>query len=332
MDYGRIHRLLRILTLIQGETGWTPKRLALECGTTQRTIYRDLQMLEGAGIPYFFDKDSGGYRVRRDFFMPPIQLTLEESLALTSLAEQIGGNEQVPLTNAAQKAITKVRSVLPPAIRTELEQIEDHVAIKLAAASPPEAARDVHQTIRIALARRVALRCKYDSVGSGKRAGPQFLFHPYTLFFSQRAWYVIGHHDHHKEIRCLKLNRFTQASLTDIPYEIPRKFSLEKHLGNAWRMIRGKDRHKVELWFDASFAETVSDTHWHRTQEVEWHDDGSITFRCTVDGLDEIVWWVLSMGPHCVVRKPPALARRVSQLAARIVQNYAPSSPIPATG
>src|SRR5688572_16594765 len=112
-DYGRIHRLLRILTLIQGETGWTSQRLAAECGTTERTIYRDMKMLEGAGIPYFYDPETKGYRVRRDFFMPPVQLTLDETLALAALAERVGKDEQIPFTGPASTAISKVRSILP---------------------------------------------------------------------------------------------------------------------------------------------------------------------------------------------------------------------------
>lgn len=70
-------------------------------------------------------------------------------------------------------------------------------------------------------------------------------------------------------------------------------------------MIRGKKAYKVELVFDAAFAETISDTHWHRTQQVDWQDDDSIVFRCKVDGLDEIVWWIMSMGPHCTVASRP---------------------------
>ena len=101
VDYSRIHRLLKILTLIQGGQGWTCKRLAQECGTTQRTIYRDLSMLEGAGIPYFYDAERKSYGIRRDFFMAPVELTLDESLALTALAEHIGGREQIPFTRAA---------------------------------------------------------------------------------------------------------------------------------------------------------------------------------------------------------------------------------------
>ena len=76
VDYSRIHRLLKILTLIQGSKGWTPSRLAAECGTTERTIYRDMKMLEGAGIPYFYDEDAKCYSIHRDFFLPPVQLTL----------------------------------------------------------------------------------------------------------------------------------------------------------------------------------------------------------------------------------------------------------------
>lgn len=329
MDYGRIHRLLKILTLIQGEKGWTPKRLALECGTTERTIYRDLKMLEGAGIPYFFDPETSGYRVRRDFFMPPVQLTLDESLALAALAERIGGGEQVPFTDAAAKAIRKVRSGLPQSIRNELEKIEDHVAIKLAAASPPEAAKDVYQTVQAALSRKVALRCRYDSLTKdSQRAAAEFVFKPYTLFFSQRAWYVVGHHGGRGEVRCLKLNRFTKLELTSQSFAIPKSFSLDKHLGNAWRMIRGKSTYTVELWFDPQFADTVSDTHWHRSQEIEWNGDESITFRCRVDGLEEIVWWVLGYGPHCVVRKPKELAEQVQALGEAVVRNYVAKPPI----
>ena len=103
-----------------------------------------------------------------------------------------------------------------------------------------------------------------------------------------------------------------------------KDFSLDDHFGNAWRMIRSDDEYDVELVFDAEFAETISDTLWHPTQEFQWHDDGSITFTCKVDGLNEIVWWILSMGPHCVVKQPQVLADRVKDLAQGIIKSYEP--------
>lgn len=330
-DYSRIHRLLKILTLIQGGGGWTPRRLAQECDTTERTIYRDLKMLHGAGIPYFFDEQRKTYAVRKDFFMPPVQLTLEESLALAALAEQVGGREQIPFTEAAARGIAKIRGQLPSTIRDELEKIEANLSIQLAASNPPEAAADVYAVVRTALSRRRALRCEYESIAGNGKADPAaggnsggglFMFKPYALFFGQRAWYAIGHHGGRSEVRCLKLTRFTRIEATDDHYVIPADFSLSSQLGNAWRMIRGQTRYDVEVQFDAMFAETIADTHWHKTQDVVWRDDGTIVFSCSVDGLEEIVWWVLSMGPHCVVTKPPELVDRIRDLVKRLYQLY----------
>lgn len=325
-DYSRIHRLLRILTLIQGDHTWTAPRLALECGVAERTIYRDLKMLEGAGIPYFFDEQAGGYRVRRDFFMPPVELTLDESLAIVALGEHIGGKEQIPLTRAAARAIEKVRCQLPPHVSDQLESVDPHVSIALAAAGPDsESIRDVYDSVRASIASRRTMSCEYVSVERtlNEDFDPEpFRFKPYALFFNQRSWYTVGYHEGRNELRCLKLNRFTAVKVTDEPYAIPDDFSLDDYLGNAWRMIRGERRYDVEIRFDRDFAETVGDTHWHKTQEIEDLDDGSILFRCSVDGLDEIIWWILGMGPHCTVLKPDVLADRVVALAEGIAARY----------
>lgn len=323
VDYSRIHRLLKILTLIQGEKGWTPKRLAAECQTTERTIYRDMKMLEGAGIPYFYDEESKGYGVRRDFFLPPVQLTLDESLALAVLAEHVGGAEQVPFTKAAARAITKVRGQLPAALRSELDQIEQHVAVHLAASSAPK--MPPTSTNLCAPPWPASWPCAANTSRFPTRRPPTTTVRSSsnpTPCSSTSAWYAIGHHSKWDEVRCMKLNRFTSIRLIDHPYEIPRDFSLKSHLGNAWHMIRGGKTHLVELRFDPAFAETIADTHWHATQEIEWNEDESITFRCRVDGLDEIVWWILGMGPHCQVKKPKELAERVRTLAAQVVEQY----------
>lgn len=319
----KFHRVLRLVTLIQGRRGWDVKRLAVELGVEERTVFRYLNDLETMGIPYSFEPESNGYRIRGDFFLPPIQLTPEEALALSVLCEEIGRKEQIAFTDAAWRALSKIEAQLPASVRDELSRMQGHVAVQTARAEPPDGHADVYARVREAISRREALECEYEAADGGG-AGETFEFEPYALFFGQRAWYAIGVHGGRGEVRNLRLSRFVRLAGTGRRYEIPETFSVEAHLGNAWRMMRSGPDVSVTVKFDAAFAPTVGETRWHRTQETEEHADGSLTFRCTVSGLDEIVWWALSMGPHCEVLEPPELREWVRDLAARTAALYAP--------
>ena len=325
-DYGRVHRLLEIITLMQGLRCGNAQCLAERYGVAERTIYRDLEILADLGIPYHFDDAAGGYRIHGGFFLPPVHLTADEVLALATLAERVGGSEQVPFTRPAASALEKLRGAIPDKVRRQLGGLDEHVEVKLAAAAPPDGIADVFSEVQRAIREKRALRCRYESVAGEGDGSETFRFEPYRLMFNQRAWYVVGHHAGRGALRNLKLSRFVECSRTDERYAVPEDFSLDDHLGQAWRMIRGSERHDVVIDFDAAFAETISETRWHATQEIEFHNDGTITFRCSVDGLDEIVWWVLSMGPHAVVREPAELRERVAALARETAERYATES------
>lgn len=140
--YSRIYRLLDILMLVQSDDDWNGNRLAAHFHTTKRNIYRDMDVLRQTGIPIDYNDESGSYRVRRDFFMPPIDLTLDEVLALTALADRISEDDQIACMRPAAKASMKIRSQLPAAIRKHLAQVDPHVAVQLARSSPASTGED----------------------------------------------------------------------------------------------------------------------------------------------------------------------------------------------
>jgi predicted DNA-binding transcriptional regulator YafY len=320
-NYTRVHRLLKILMLIQSRSVCTPGGLAETCGVHERTIFRDLNELEHIGIPIHFNSQTSGYEIAREFFLPPVQLTPDEALSLLVLCEHVAKAEQIAFLKPAWKALEKVMAVLPPSVRDEVTALRETMIVHTAKSMGTDGTDDVYDTMQQAISRRQSVVCRYESAGT-EEGGSEFDFEPYALLFSVRAWYVIGYHTEREAIRTLKLNRFTKSTVTHRTFDVSPKFSIENYLGNAWRMMRGDVEYDVEILFDAKFAETISDTRWHATQQVEFADDGSATFRCRVAGLDEIVWWVLSMGPHCTVVQPAALRNRVRECAERTAALY----------
>jgi predicted DNA-binding transcriptional regulator YafY len=53
--------VLCVLQLIQGRGRWSAREIARELECEERTMHRDLQALEMAGVPWFFNKSTGSY-------------------------------------------------------------------------------------------------------------------------------------------------------------------------------------------------------------------------------------------------------------------------------
>lgn len=69
----RLGRLLRVLHLIMGKGRWDANTLAAELECSRRTVYRLLQTLSMAGVPWYYDDDCRSYRVRPGFRFPGLE-------------------------------------------------------------------------------------------------------------------------------------------------------------------------------------------------------------------------------------------------------------------
>jgi predicted DNA-binding transcriptional regulator YafY len=123
----------------------------------------------------------------------------------------------------------------------------------------------------------------------------------------KQAWYLIARPDGKDQPRTYRLVRFQSLKATDLPAAIPDDFDLKGYLGNAWAVYRGNRSHDIELRFTADAADTVLEHVWHHTQRVERHADGEVTLRFTVDGLNEILRWVVGWAGRVRVVKPVEL-------------------------
>jgi proteasome accessory factor B len=78
----------------------------------------------------------------------------------------------------------------------------------------------------------------------------------------------------------------------------------------------------VVVRFTPMVANNVAEVTWHKTQRLEWLDDGSLDFHVRVSGLSEIVWWILGYGDQAEVIRPAKLRKLAAQRAKNLGQIY----------
>jgi proteasome accessory factor B len=320
MEVGRLHRVLKLLTLLQTAQPYNAGQLAQHCGVSRRTIYRDMNVIDKAGIPVFFDRDSGRYEIHETGLIPAINLTLDEALALVLLASHLGRSGGLPFFQPASDAAAKIEASLPLGMRATLGQLAKGMAVRAGPAARHNSLQALYRTAREAIAQRRPLEATYISFHDKGQIRTRL--EPYWLMFNERAWYIIGRSSRHRAVRTFKLGRFKRLVKGEGRFRPPANLTLEQHLGNAWRIMRGDKTYEVHLKFSPLISPNVAEVNWHATQRVTWDDDGCVHFHATVDGLDEIVWWVLGYGPEVEVIEPANLRTRLADMTRRTLGLY----------
>src|SRR3989304_5959037 len=113
MALGRTYRLLQLVSLLQSGRPHNATQLAELCEVSRRTIFRDFQVLELAGVPAQSDVQRQGYLISSTFFLPPVNLTLDEALGVLVLASELGSGDGLPFLSSARAAAMKLESSLP---------------------------------------------------------------------------------------------------------------------------------------------------------------------------------------------------------------------------
>lgn len=85
----RLGRLLRLLHLIMGKGRWDAGTLAEELECSRRTVYRLLQTLSMAGVPWYFDENLRAYRVREGFRFPILEQATRSKLPSVQATEEL---------------------------------------------------------------------------------------------------------------------------------------------------------------------------------------------------------------------------------------------------
>jgi len=301
-----------MVTLLQAGSGWTAEALAERFGVSTRRVFNDIRALRDAGVPV--RRTRAGYRIDASFFLPSLQLTPHEVLALLFPAEVFNGAEADEEVH--RSAREKLVSCLPQGLRTYAEEMLAHTSVALPSSGVnPAVFAEVRQSV--AEHRRIAI------IYSGRRVEQlrRLEIDPYGVAFRKHAWYVVAWSVPHREVRKFRVSRIAAVERTPLHFTVPKDFSLDEVFEGSWYVFGGEP-HEVGIRFGAAVARLVRERKPHPGQLIQTFSDGSLFYRAHVSNLDEVAWWLVQYGGDAAVVFPAELRARVIALASGILRAH----------
>ena len=204
-------RLLRLLGLLQARMDWTSGELAARLEITTRTVRRDVSRLRQLGYPVAaVAGPGGGYRLGAGGKLPPLLLDDDEALAVAlglrvAVTAAVGGLEESSLS-----ALSKLEHVLPPRLRSRLEDI---TFATVSTGGPPATVPDHRALATAAYAARAEERLRFAYKDAEGRASERHV-EPFRLVHTGRRWYLVAFDLDRDDWRTFRLDRLSGPKTT----------------------------------------------------------------------------------------------------------------------
>ncbi|WP_347405365.1 WYL domain-containing protein [Micromonospora sp. WMMD980] len=220
-------RLLSLLSLLQARRDWPGAVLAERLGVSPRTVRRDVDRLRELGYPIVSAKGpDGGYRLGAGSALPPLLFDDEQAVALT-VALQTAVTTVTGIEEAAARALTTVRQVMPARLRHRVDALRIVAVQRAGAATKPRVEPALLMTLSAAVHAREELRFDYPpapTVVPTDGAPPPRRTQPHHLVTWGGRWYLVAWDLDRADWRTFRVDRIRPRTPTGprfAPRELP---------------------------------------------------------------------------------------------------------------
>ena len=286
----KIDRLIGIVMMLINRKKITAKQLAEHFEVSVRTIQRDLDTLNMAGVPIYADVGiNGGYRLQENFRLEKGFLNREEAGVLHTFLKELEGvtpySEVSSLYNKfssldvnggeARKLVVQLNPV------HKSGNFQNHLSVLSKGRDGLRKVKMTYYDVRFNKAVRV--------------------FSPYCLVLINTTWYAYGFCDLRSDFRMFKVSRIARCELLDEKFEMrrmPSELPWEGGGGGDWK------REEIILEIDRDNQHILPD--YIEPGNCLIVED-KIIVRLNYEINDWFYSELLSMAPHVRVIKPESL-------------------------
>jgi predicted DNA-binding transcriptional regulator YafY len=224
----RLHRLLGIIMLLNSRGIMKAGNLAKILETSERTIYRDIDILCESGIPILsLQGPNGGFSFMEDYKIHPNVLESGDVVNLLLSSMGIHSEKNTEMAQQLKNAVIKLENSISPEHKEEIIKAKERFFID----SQPWWGRRI-QNQNVDIIKKSVLNFKKLKVRYKKYQdeASERIIRPYGAVVKDSEWYVIGFCESKNQIRIFKCSRIEAIEVLDKTFIMPENFNL----GEFW--------------------------------------------------------------------------------------------------
>lgn len=321
----RASRLLSLLLLLQTRGRMTAQQLADELEVSVRTIYRDVDALNAAGVPLYGDAGhDGGYQLLDGYRTRLTGLTPAEAEALF-LSGLPGPAAELGLGGVLAAATLKLRAALPASMQENADRLSERFFLDAPGWYRPERKVPCLAEVAGAVWERQVIRVRYSRWKAPEEVVRTI--EPHGLVLKAGTWYVVARCE--GSFRTYRVDQIAEATPTGETFERAPRFALagywreyladfQQRLHTGHAVIRvspaGAERMRTLLSAAVTGAVQVSGTAGA---------DGWITARVPIESARQALADFLRLGGDLEILAPAELRAQAADAARALAALYA---------
>lgn len=299
----KIDRQIGILSILLQRERVTAAELAEKYEVSRRTIVRDVEDLNRAGIPIqTMQGQNGGISIMKDY---KIDRTVLFSSEMQAILSGLWSLDSVSDTSFYRQLMEKLS-----ANHVDVSDVDNPIIIDLSMWDKSMVSNKI-ELIKEAIWCREQIAFTYFSPSrEGKR-----VIEPYHLIFQWSSWYVWGYCTMRKDYRMFKLTRITDLKSTGVRCE---EREVPIYTCDKLRHTRGNV--EVVVRFDPEVKWRLIDE-WGR-EHLEEDAEENIILHITWENAESLYSWILTFGDKAEILSPEIYRKEFAEIVKKIQNRY----------
>ena len=257
----KIDRMLTIIVMLLNRSRISAKELAEKFGISVRTVYRDIETINMAGIPIIsYPGNNGGFGIIENYKLDHQLLTLNNLCSMLSALKGVNSSlEDVEL----ESSIEKLRNLIPHDKTHHLDLRMEQIIIGMQPWAYNSRQKQLVKLIQNAITQTQLIKISYRSYANETSIRQ---IEPMSLVFKSYTWYLFAYCYLKEDFRVFRISRIIDLQIEDVIFtrkeksyhEIEEASKKQVSLTNITLKFASKVRARVEDVFDRENIEILN--------------------------------------------------------------------------